>query len=68
MTFTNEEDQYVALMDGPWLIYDHYLSVREWKPNFFPASDAIEQVAVWVCVSGLSIEYYDVIVITFIEN
>ncbi|PNX80936.1 hypothetical protein L195_g036950, partial [Trifolium pratense] len=30
VAFTNEEDQYVALMDGPWFIYDHYLTVKEW--------------------------------------
>ncbi|XP_058753890.1 uncharacterized protein LOC131627080 [Vicia villosa] len=68
VTFTIEEDQYFVLMDGPWLIYDHYLLVREWKPNFCPSSDAIEQVAVWVRVSGLPIEYYDARVHIFIGN
>ncbi|XP_058742270.1 uncharacterized protein LOC131614729 [Vicia villosa] len=68
VTFTNKEDQYSALIDGAWLIYDHYLSMREWKPNFCPASDAIEQVAVWVHVSGMPIEYYDARVLTFIGN
>lgn len=29
VTFTSEEDQYISLMEGLWLIYDHYLSVRE---------------------------------------
>lgn len=27
--FTNDEDQEKALRDGMWLIYDHYLTVRE---------------------------------------
>ncbi|KAI5446277.1 hypothetical protein KIW84_014208 [Lathyrus oleraceus] len=55
-------------MDGPWLIYDHYLLVREWTPNFYPDSDVIEQVTVCVRVSKLPIEYYDMRVPTFIGN
>jgi hypothetical protein len=48
VAFSNEEDQYSALMDGPWFIYDHYLTVKEWSPNFHPASDTIKEVAVWM--------------------
>jgi hypothetical protein len=68
VAFTHEDDQYAALMDGPWFIYDHYLTVKEWSPNFHPASDTIEEVAVWVRVSGLPIEYYDSKVLNFIGN
>ncbi|MCI20923.1 hypothetical protein A2U01_0042086, partial [Trifolium medium] len=45
VTFSHEDDQYAALMDGPWFIYDHYLTVKEWNPNFNLASDTIEKVA-----------------------
>lgn len=34
VTFTNQEDQEIAFLKGPWLIYDHYLTVREWNTNF----------------------------------
>jgi hypothetical protein len=68
VTFTSKEDQYHAMMNGPWLIYDHYLTVREWTPNFNPSDDHIEKVAVWVRFSGLPIEYYDAKVLTFIGN
>jgi hypothetical protein len=68
VAFTNEEDQAAALMDGPWFIYDHYLTVKEWSPNFHPASDTIKEVAVWVRISGLPIEYYDAKVLNFIGN
>jgi hypothetical protein len=68
VAFTHEDDQYAALMDEPWFIYDHYLTVKEWSPNFHPASDTIEEVAVWVRVSGLPIEYYDSKVLNFIGN
>ncbi|PNX84577.1 hypothetical protein L195_g040639, partial [Trifolium pratense] len=68
VTFSHEDDQYAALMDGPWFIYDHYLTVKEWSPNFHPASDTIEKVAVWVRISGLPIEYYDAKVLHFIGD
>jgi hypothetical protein len=55
-------------MDGPWFIYDHYLTVKEWSPNFHPASDTIKEVAVWLRISGLPIEYYDSRALKFIGN
>jgi hypothetical protein len=42
--------------------------VKEWSPNFQPATDTIEKVAVWVRISGLPIEYYDKKILTFIGN
>jgi hypothetical protein len=55
-------------MDGPWFIYDHYLTVQDWKPNFNPMSDTIKEVAVWMRISGLPIEYYDSQILSFIGN
>ncbi|MCH92326.1 hypothetical protein A2U01_0013263 [Trifolium medium] len=46
VAFTHEEDQYSDLMDGSWFIYHNYLTVKEWSPNFHPASDTIKEVAV----------------------
>ncbi|XP_058763130.1 uncharacterized protein LOC131636537 [Vicia villosa] len=68
VSFTSDTDHDNALMEGPWLIYDHYLTVREWRPNFCPTSDAIEEIAVWVRISGLPLEYYDARVLSFIGN
>jgi hypothetical protein len=68
VTFTSSEDHYRALIDGPWMIYDNYLVVREWNPNFHPFGEVIEKVAVWVRFSGLPIEYYDTKMLTFIGN
>jgi hypothetical protein len=31
VAFSHEEDQYLALMDGPLFIYDHYLTVKEFQ-------------------------------------
>jgi hypothetical protein len=68
VAFSHEEDQYAALVDRPWFIYDHYLTVKEWSPNFHPASDTIKEVAVWLRISGLPIEYYDSKALHFIGN
>lgn len=36
--FSHPKDHSKALIDGPWLIYDHYLTVKEWCPSFHPSS------------------------------
>lgn len=51
-----------------WLIYNHYLTLKEWSPNFRTSKDNVMQLVVWVRISGLPIEYYDQRVITFISN
>ncbi|WJX25403.1 hypothetical protein P8452_14446 [Trifolium repens] len=66
--FSNEEDYTRALDDGPWLIYDHYLIVREWSPNFYPNEATIDKASVWVRIPDLPIEYYDAKVLHFIGN
>jgi hypothetical protein len=66
--FTSKGDQYRALTEGPWMIYDHYLSVSKWSPDFNPAKNKIEKMAVWVRFSGLPIEYYDKKILNGIGN
>jgi hypothetical protein len=66
--FSNEEDYTRAQEDGPWLIYDHYLIVREWSPNFYPNEATIDTASVWVRIPDLPIEYYDAKVLHFIGN
>ncbi|KAK2376903.1 zinc ion binding / nucleic acid binding protein [Trifolium repens] len=68
VTFSHDFDHGTALMNGPWFIYDHYLTVKEWSPDFHPQSDTIKKVAVWVRISGLPIEYYDARVLKSIGN
>lgn len=66
--FSHDEDHSIILANGPWFIYDHYLTVKGWSPDFHPISDTIENVAVWVRIFGLLIEYYDMKVLSFIGN
>ena len=46
--FSNREDCSNALTGGPWMIFDHYLTVRPWEPLFHPWRATIDKVAVWV--------------------
>ncbi|XP_058761315.1 uncharacterized protein LOC131634699 [Vicia villosa] len=66
--FTHDDDKNAAMMDGPWFIYDHYLTVKEWTPDFHPENDSIVNVAVWIRISGLPVEYYDPIILQIIGN
>lgn len=42
--------------------------MREWSLNFWPSKGYANQLAMWVRLSGLPIEYYDHKVLTFIGN
>ncbi|XP_058775096.1 uncharacterized protein LOC131649347 [Vicia villosa] len=68
VAFSHEDDKKAALANGPWFIYDHYLTVKDWRPNFQPNTYSIDEVAVWVRISGLPIEYYDPRALTVFGN
>ncbi|RYQ97550.1 uncharacterized protein LOC107610441 [Arachis ipaensis] len=55
----NEDDYWHVMEGGPWLIFDHYLTIRRWTLEFNPFGSAINKIAAWVCLSDLPIEYYD---------
>ncbi|XP_058776628.1 uncharacterized protein LOC131650950 [Vicia villosa] len=59
VAFSNEEDKNAAMANGHWFIYDHYLTIKDWRPNFQPENDSIKEVDVWVRITGFPIEYYD---------
>ncbi|KAL7213410.1 hypothetical protein ACSBR2_016017 [Camellia fascicularis] len=56
--FSSLEDCAHVYSGGPWVIMDHYLTVRKWEPDF-KASEAFETTtAVWVRFLELPIEYF----------
>jgi hypothetical protein len=57
-SFSSQEDYDYLLKNGPWMVQDHYLSIRKWHAKFDPDEAKIEKVAVWVRVPGLPVEYY----------
>jgi len=42
--FTNLEDYDHVVTNGPWMIGDNYLVIREWVPNFVPEEDTITKL------------------------
>ncbi|QHO29058.1 uncharacterized protein DS421_7g222010 [Arachis hypogaea] len=56
--FHNSSDLDYALMEGPWKVLDHYLTIRLWQPDFNPTTTAIDKIAVWIRLPDLPIEYY----------
>ena len=66
--FSAYSNQEFALTGGLWLIYDHYLKVRPWDPNFDPEDMEIEKVVVWVRIIDLPITFFDNKFLTFVGN
>ncbi|KAI8015444.1 hypothetical protein LOK49_LG05G01489 [Camellia lanceoleosa] len=53
--FSSQEDCAMVYSSGPWVIMDHYLTVRKWEPNF-KASEAFKTTTiVWVRSQSLSL-------------
>ncbi|RYQ95389.1 hypothetical protein Ahy_B08g090661 isoform A [Arachis hypogaea] len=46
--FYASEDFDFALMEGLWKVYDHYLTVRLWEPNFNPLRAIIDKITAWI--------------------
>jgi len=57
--FTNTEDYDHVLLNGPWMIGDNYLVIREWVPNFVPEEDSVTKLTAWVRIPKLSVEYFN---------
>jgi len=57
--FTDLEDYEHVMLNGPWMIGDNYLVIREWVPNFIPEEDNIIRLTAWVRIPKLSVEYFN---------
>ena len=57
--FANLEDRSKVMIEGPWKIMDHYLTVQRWRPNFHPSSATIGSTAVWIQLPELPLEYFN---------
>ncbi|KAK2981990.1 hypothetical protein RJ640_007582 [Escallonia rubra] len=57
--FQTREDYAHVLLDGPWVILGHYLTVQKWKPQFRPHTEEITSTLAWVRFPELPIEYFD---------
>ncbi|XP_031130732.1 uncharacterized protein LOC116032364 [Ipomoea triloba] len=56
--FENRKDYLYVLLDGPWKIFDNYLVIQRWVPDFKPRKAKLSKMAVWVRLPDLSVEYF----------
>ncbi|KAI9070603.1 hypothetical protein K1719_047430 [Acacia pycnantha] len=59
VNFQHGGDYMEALIGGPWVISDAYLSVGRWRPDFNPKVERIESVVAWVRFPDLPAPFFD---------
>ncbi|CAN1819269.1 hypothetical protein LINPERHAP1_LOCUS28665 [Linum perenne] len=65
--FSDEEDYKRASFGGPWKIYDYYLTVTRWSPDF-DEEDPIKKILSWVRLPKLPIHLFNPLVVERIGN
>ncbi|KAJ4826259.1 hypothetical protein Tsubulata_018650 [Turnera subulata] len=56
--FWEEEDYFKALLEGPWTIFTHVLSVQPWTPAFQASAKSIDNVVTWVRFLDFQLDCY----------
>ncbi|KAJ4842582.1 hypothetical protein Tsubulata_042126 [Turnera subulata] len=56
--FWEEDDFDKALLEGPWSIFSHVLSVQPWSQAFRASSDTIDKVVTWVRFLDFPLDHY----------
>ncbi|XP_074300792.1 uncharacterized protein LOC141632112 [Silene latifolia] len=57
--FSWRQDHEHIITQGPWMIDDHYLTIRKWIPNFVPTEDKMIHLTAWVRIPSLLVEYFE---------
>ncbi|XP_019150525.1 PREDICTED: uncharacterized protein LOC109147318 [Ipomoea nil] len=57
--FESMKDYETAKYGGPWMVFDHYLTVQDWRPNFDSRTNKMEKLLAWIRFPSLPIEYFD---------
>ncbi|PNX92853.1 hypothetical protein L195_g015996 [Trifolium pratense] len=52
-------DREKIMSEGPWMLFDHYLAVARWTPDFASPHAKVEKTLVWIRFPGLNLLYYD---------
>ncbi|XP_009795699.1 uncharacterized protein LOC142165918 [Nicotiana tabacum] len=68
LKFQKEENKNHALHDGPWFIFNHFLSVRQWEPKFMASETKINFSAIWLRLPKLPTEFYDFQILQKVGN
>ncbi|CAN1150992.1 hypothetical protein LINPERHAP2_LOCUS17911 [Linum perenne] len=59
VNFESVADYERALFGGPWMVNDHYVVIKEWRPHFRPEDTVLSTLRVWVRLPGIPLEYFD---------
>lgn len=57
--FDLEADREKVIEGGPWMIFDHYLAVSNWSPNFVSTTAKVAKTLVWIRFPGMNLDFYD---------
>ncbi|KAF3682671.1 hypothetical protein FXO37_02221 [Capsicum annuum] len=58
--FTLRQNMLHALHDGPWFIFNSFLSVQRWEPKFVASQARLAHTAIWARLHELPTEFYNV--------
>ncbi|XP_020236520.1 uncharacterized protein LOC109816067 [Cajanus cajan] len=57
--FDLEADRERVMHGGPWMLFDHYLIVRPWSPEFVTSATKVDSTLVWIRFPSLGVMFYD---------
>ncbi|KAM3394935.1 hypothetical protein P3S68_003939 [Capsicum galapagoense] len=66
--FQFEQNMNHALHDGPWFLFNNFLSVQRWEPKFVASKARIACSAIWIRLPELPTEFYDLDILHKIGN
>ncbi|RZB75177.1 hypothetical protein D0Y65_033878 [Glycine soja] len=59
LKFDLGEDKILVMDGGPWMVFDHYLAVQLWTPEFVALTATINKTMMWIRFPGLNLYFYD---------
>ncbi|KAG5146216.1 hypothetical protein JHK84_031759 [Glycine max] len=59
LAFTLAGDYNFALLEGMWMVANHYLILQRWRPLFLMNVEKEKNVAIWIQIQRLPIELYN---------
>ncbi|XP_019459940.1 PREDICTED: uncharacterized protein LOC109359700 [Lupinus angustifolius] len=57
--FDLQADRETVIGGGPWMLFDHYVAVACWTPEFVAPMAKVDRTLVWIRFPGLNMVYYD---------
>ncbi|XP_019442256.1 PREDICTED: uncharacterized protein LOC109346971 [Lupinus angustifolius] len=57
--FDLKADRDTVIGGGPWMLFDHYVAVACWTPEFVALSAKVDRTMVWIRFPRLNMVYFD---------